>query len=67
MLANRPLDLITNAENRRKLQLGIADTPLPELINNDIGEVSNDPFRAALVRLMGERGLYRTKPTRSPF
>jgi uncharacterized protein (TIGR02186 family) len=58
VLANRPLEAITNAENRRKLQLGIADTPLPELINNDIGEVSNDPFRAALVRLMGERGLY---------
>ena len=58
VLANRPLEAITNAENRRKLQLGIADTPLPELINNDIGEVSNDPFRAALVRLMGDRGLY---------
>jgi uncharacterized protein (TIGR02186 family) len=58
VLANRPLEAITNAENRRKLQLGIADTPLPELINNDIGEVSNDPFRAALVRLMRERGLY---------
>ena len=58
VLANRPLDAITSAENRRKLQLGIADTPLPEEINNDIGEVSNDPFRAALVRLMRERGLY---------
>lgn len=58
VLASRPLDLIAGAENRRKLQLGIADTPLPELINNDIGEVANDPFRGALVRLMGERGLY---------
>jgi uncharacterized protein (TIGR02186 family) len=58
VLANRPLDAITNAENRRKLQLGIADTPLPELVNNDIGEVTNDAFRAALVRLMRERGLY---------
>jgi uncharacterized protein (TIGR02186 family) len=58
VLANRPLDTITGAENRRKLQLGIADTPLPELINNDIGEVSGDPFRAALVRLMRERSLY---------
>ena len=25
--------------------IGLADTPLPELINNDIGEVTNDPFR----------------------
>jgi uncharacterized protein (TIGR02186 family) len=58
VLANRPLDAITSADNLRRMQLGIASTPLPELINNDIGEVSNDPFRAALVRLMGERGLY---------
>jgi uncharacterized protein (TIGR02186 family) len=58
VLANRPLEAITNAESRRKLQIGIADTPLPELINDDIGEVSNDPFRAALVRLMRERGLF---------
>ncbi len=58
VLANRPLDAIAGAETQRRLQLGIADTPLPELINNDIGEVANDPFRAALVRLMRERGLY---------
>ena len=64
VLANRPLDAIASAENRRRLQLGIADTPLPELINNDIGEVSNDPFRAALVRLMRERGLYSEEAER---
>ena len=58
VLANRPVALIASAENRRKLQIGLTDTPLPELINNDIGEVTNDPFRGALVRLMGERGLY---------
>jgi uncharacterized protein (TIGR02186 family) len=58
VLANRPLDAITGADNLRRMRLGIANTPLPELIHNDIGEVSNDPFRAALVRLMGERGLY---------
>ena len=58
VLTSRPLDAITSAENARRLQLGIANTPFPELINNDIGEVSNDPFRAALVRLMRERGLY---------
>ena len=58
VLANRPLDLIASAENRRKLQIGLTDTPLPELVNNDIGEVTSDPFRSALVRLMGERGLY---------
>jgi uncharacterized protein (TIGR02186 family) len=58
VLTSHPLDAITSAENARRLQLGIANTPFPELINNDIGEVSNDPFRAALVRLMRERGLY---------
>ncbi len=40
VLANRPLDAIAGADNRRRLQLGITDTPLPEEINNDIGEVS---------------------------
>jgi len=58
VLANRPLDAIASIDNQRRMQLGIANTPLPEMIHNDIGEVSNDPFRAALVRLMGERGLY---------
>ncbi len=67
VLASAPLDVITNADNRRRLQLGIAGTPLPELINNDIGEVSNDPFRAALVQLMEERGLYSEKPNAVTF
>jgi uncharacterized protein (TIGR02186 family) len=58
VLANRPLDAITGLDNLRRMRLGIANTPLPELIHNDIGEVNTDPFRAALVRLMGERGLY---------
>ena len=67
VLASRPLDAIASADNRRRLQLGIADTPLPELIHNDIGEVSNDPFRAALVRLMRERGLYSEEPNGVTF
>jgi uncharacterized protein (TIGR02186 family) len=58
VLASRPIDTITGPENRRRLRLGIDNTPLPELIHNDIGEVSSDPFRAALVRIMRERGLY---------
>jgi uncharacterized protein (TIGR02186 family) len=67
VLANRPLDVIATADNRRRLQIGLADTPLPELINDDVGEVSNDPFRAALVRLMGERGLYSEAPNAVTF
>jgi uncharacterized protein (TIGR02186 family) len=62
VLASHPLDAITNAENRRRLQLGIANTPLPELIHNDIGEVSNDLFRAALIQIMHERDLYSEEP-----
>jgi uncharacterized protein (TIGR02186 family) len=67
VLASRPLEAIANAETRRRLQLGIADTPLPELIHNDIGEVSNDPFRAALLRLMRERDLYSEEPNGVTF
>jgi uncharacterized protein (TIGR02186 family) len=62
VLASRPLDDITSAENQRRLQLGVANTPFPELINNDIGEVNNDPFRDALIRLMREGGLYSEGP-----
>jgi len=67
VLASRPLDAITSADNQRRLQLGIADTSLPELINNDIGEVTSDPFRAALVRLMREHGLYTEEPSGVTF
>ena len=67
VLASRPLDAIVSPEIRRRLQLGIANTPLPELVHNDIGEVSNDPFRAALVRLMRDRTLYSEKPNAVTF
>jgi uncharacterized protein (TIGR02186 family) len=58
VLTSHPLDAITSTDNQHRLQLGIANIPLPELINNDVGQVSNDPFRAALVDLMRERNLY---------
>ncbi len=67
ILASHPLDAITNAENRRRLQLGIANTPLPELIHNDIGEVSNDPFRTALIQIMREGDLYSEEPNGVTF
>jgi uncharacterized protein (TIGR02186 family) len=67
VLASRPLDAIVNAETQRRLQLGIANIPFPELIHNDIGTVSNDPFRAALVRLMQDRDLYSEKPNAVTF
>ena len=46
VLASRPLDAIAGADTERRLQLGIANTPFPELVHNDIGEVNDDPFRA---------------------
>ncbi len=67
VLASGPLDVITNAEDRRRLQVGLTDTPLPELIHNDIGEVASDPFRGELVRLMRERGLYSEEPNAVTF
>ncbi len=67
VLASHPLEAITNAENRRRLQLGIAHTPLPVLIHNDIGEVSNDPFRTAFIQIMRERDLYSEEPNAVSF
>jgi uncharacterized protein (TIGR02186 family) len=67
VLQSHPLDAITNAENQKKLQLGIANMPLPELIHNDVGDVSNDPFRGAFVRLMREHGLYEEQPNAITF
>jgi uncharacterized protein (TIGR02186 family) len=67
VLASRPLDAIASPETRRRLQLGIPNTPFPELVHNDVGEVSNDPFRAALVRLMRDRTLYSEKPNAVTF
>jgi uncharacterized protein (TIGR02186 family) len=67
VLSSRPLDAIASADTLKRLQLGIADTPLPELINNDIGEVASDPFRAALVRLMRDHGLYSEEPSAVTF
>jgi len=67
VLSSHPLDAITAADNQRRLQIGIANTPFPEMFNNDIGEVSNDPFRAALINLMRERGLYGEEPNAATF
>jgi uncharacterized protein (TIGR02186 family) len=67
VLASRPLDAIASPETRRRLQLGIANIPLPERIHNDVGVVSNDPFRTALVQLMHDQNLYSEKPNAVTF
>lgn len=58
-LATRPLDAITNADTLRRLQLGLANTVLPQRIGTDIADVvPDDPFRAAFLRLKIRHALY---------
>lgn len=59
VLSNRPIGKITNKDNLRRLQIGLNNYLLPQLIGPDIADtVPNDPFRRAFVRLEGERQLY---------
>jgi uncharacterized protein (TIGR02186 family) len=59
VLANRPIEEIAPQEVRRRLQLGLARTLLPQLIGDDVADVvRDDPFRQAFLRLRAERGLY---------
>ena len=67
VLASHPLDAITAAGDQKRLQIGIDNTPFPEQINNDVGVVSNDPFRVALIGLMRDRGLYSEEPNAVTF
>jgi uncharacterized protein (TIGR02186 family) len=55
VLSNREPELIADAETRRRLQIGLANT----VLSADSGIVNNDPFRAALLRLNVDHGLYR--------
>jgi uncharacterized protein (TIGR02186 family) len=59
VLANRPIEEIAPQEVRRRLQLGLTRTLLPQLIGDDVADVvRDDPFRQAFLRLRAERGLY---------
>jgi uncharacterized protein (TIGR02186 family) len=59
VLANRPVDAITGPELRRRLQIGLENTLLPQDIAGDVADVvREDPFRRAFVRLRSEQGLY---------
>ena len=60
VLANRPLEAITNAEILRRLQLGLERVALVQRAAATIAEdAPDDPFRRALLRLETKRGLYR--------
>lgn len=59
VLANRAIEAFAGAEVRRRLQLGLQRTLLPQLIAGDVADVvRDDPFRQAFIRLRAERGLY---------
>lgn len=68
VLANRPIEEIAPQEVRRRLQLGLARTLLPQLIGGDVADVvRGDPFRQAFLRLRSERGLYVEQPNGVTF
>jgi uncharacterized protein (TIGR02186 family) len=59
VLTNRTIDAIAGPQLRRRLQIGINNTLLPQDIAGDLGDVArDDPFRVAFVRLRTEQGLY---------
>jgi uncharacterized protein (TIGR02186 family) len=63
VLSNRDLDLIAGLETRRRLQLGLSNI----VLSSDNGSVNDDPFRAALIRLNVDHGLYREDPKAATF
>lgn len=68
VLANRPVDAIADPVLRRRLQLGLASTLLPQVIGPDIADVTpDDPFRSAFLRLRLEHGLYREEANAVTF
>ena len=59
-LSNRPFNQIVNAENRRRLQIGLDNYLLTQRIGPDFADtVLDDPFRLAFVKLEGQHELYR--------
>src|SRR5262249_38492649 len=60
VLANRPLDMITNAETLRRLQLGLANVVLQQRAAVTIADSSpDDPFRLAFLKLRQKQQLYQ--------
>lgn len=67
-LSNRPVEAITDAALRRRLQLGLSNMVLPQKIGGDIADVTqDDPFRMAFLRLRREQGLYREEANAVTF
>jgi uncharacterized protein (TIGR02186 family) len=59
VLSTRPYEDFAGQDLRRRLQLGLERTMLPQMINNDLADVArDDPFRQAFLRLKTQRRLY---------
>jgi len=68
VLSNRPLDMVTNAEVLRRLQLGLDNIPLPQRASINIADAaSDDPFRLAFIKIKTDNGLYREVPNGVTF
>jgi uncharacterized protein (TIGR02186 family) len=62
VLSTKPFVQIANEDVRRRLQLGLDRTLLPQQIGADIADVPiTDPFRMAFLRLKKEKHLYVEK------
>jgi uncharacterized protein (TIGR02186 family) len=59
VLSNRPLAAITGTDILRRLNLGLANAPLP---SEDPGAPWTDPFRTAFIDINHQLGLYREEP-----
>jgi uncharacterized protein (TIGR02186 family) len=59
VLSNRPIDRIAAPDARRRLQLGLEYSSLPQKVGGHFADVVvDDPFRKAFVRLNAQHGLY---------
>ena len=66
-LANRPIDAIASADNLRRLQLGIANTPLPELHQQRHRRGDERPIPGGAGAAAEPRGLYSEEPSAVTF
>lgn len=68
IFTNKPIDDIAPSDVRRRQQVGLDNTPLPQRMGPDVANVvASDPFRMAFVRLRTEHGLYRERTSAVTF
>lgn len=68
IFSNKPIEDIAPTDVRRRQQLGLNNTLLPQRMGPDVANVvASDPFRSAFVRLRTEHGLYREQTSAVTF